>query len=293
MKLLEYLKDKLYEILIFLFTYIILLLLLFAFKSDISLITAFSIIILILFIILLLIDYFRKRNFYRELLNNIEALDKSYLVLETISNPNFYEGKLLVQALYDINKSASENIKNYELQTTDFKEFIEMWIHEVKVPIASLILMFYNHKDKFDKKIIEQIKKIENYVEQVLYYVRKDYASKDYLIKEVELNKIISNIALRNKDSFLENKVDLIVNNTSCLVLTDSKWLEFILNQIINNSLKYKRNIKNSYIKIEVSESNKQVILTIEDNGMGIPSSDLPKVFEKSFTGKNGRVKTK
>lgn len=285
----NHLKDKLYAFILFTFVYGLLLLLFFAFKISYEVIIAFSIIFFIFFLSLLIIDYFRKRNFYRTLLSNIEKLDKSYLVLETINTPNFYEGELLTKALYEINKSMNENIKYFESQMIDFKEFIEMWIHEIKIPISSLILMAHNHKDNFDKTATEQIRKIENYVEQVLYYVRQEKAEKDYLINEVSLDKVITKVALKNKDDFLENKIDLLVDNINCKIYTDSKWLEFIINQIINNSIKYKRENINSYIKISLKEEFDKIILIIEDNGIGIPTSDISRVFEKSFTGINGR----
>lgn len=288
MKFIVFLKDKSYSIIISTISLLLILLLFSAFKVDESLCIATISILLVSYITIILIDYARKNKFYKDLLGNIESLDKAYLVLETLSKPNFYEGELLYQALYEINKSMNECVKSLELQTQDFKEYIEMWIHEVKIPISSLVLMAHNHSDKFDKKTIEQIRRIENYVDQVLYYVRSENAEKDYLIKETKLNKVISSVALKNKDDLLENKIDLIVDNLDINVNTDSKWLEFILNQIVNNSIKYHSN-NNSYIKI-YTETNKDIInLIIEDNGIGIDSNDLPSVFNKTFTGHNGR----
>lgn len=293
MSLKKYLKDKFYFIFLFLSIYFILLLLFLAFKIDNSLIIAISIILFFFFIITLTIEYFTKRTFYNDLLKNIERISPAYLVLETLEKPEFYDGEILYQALYEINKSMNESVKNLEMQMEDFKEFIEMWIHEVKIPIASLVLMAHNHPDKYDKKSLEQIKRIEDYVEQVLYYVRSENSEKDYLIKEVSLKKVVNAVILKNKDYILENNISLKVDNTLCKVYTDSKWLEFIINQIINNSIKYKREDILSYIKVEVKDEKNKTTLIIEDNGIGIPSFDIPKVFDKSFTGHNGRIKTK
>ncbi len=291
MKFNKYLKDKILTISLFFLMTTTILLMLLAFKCNISLIVAILLTLFIFNITFILIDYLRKRNFYNLLLLNIERLDKSYLVLETLQKPHFYEGELLYQALYEINKSMLENVKEYEYAVNDFKEYIEMWIHEVKIPLATLVLMAHNHKDNFDKKQIEQIKRLDNYIEQVLYYVRCENAEQDYLITENNLDKIISHIALKNKDDLLENKINLIVKNIDYKVLTDSKWLEFILNQIINNSIKYKRHDTKSYIKISAKQENNKTILYLKDNGIGIPSKDLPRVFNKSFTGHNGRLK--
>lgn len=289
----NYLKDKWLLFILFLLISSFVLSMCFAFKVPTSFTIALFTILSFFFILSLLIDYLRKKSFYSSLLNNIERLDKSYLVLETIKKPFFYEGELIYQALYDINKSMTENVKNLENQTQDFKEYIEMWIHEIKIPLSSLILIAHNHPDKFDKKSMLQIKRIEDYIEQVLYYVRSENAEKDYLIKENSLDKIITQVALKNKDDLLERKIDLIVPPLQKKVLTDAKWLEFILNQIVNNSIKYKRDIENSYIKFSITENSSYLILTIEDNGIGIPQSDLPKVFDKTFTGYNGRIKSK
>lgn len=293
MKFINYVKDKMWYVILFIVSLAFILTLLAAFKTKIELTIAILLVITIFFITSILIDFFKKKDFYNNLLSSIQNLDKAYLVLETLDKPNFYEGKILYQALYEINKSMNENVKNLKLQVADFKEYVEMWIHEVKIPISSLVLMQHNNKDKFSKDQIRQIKRIENYVEQILYYVRQETAEKDYLITDVSLNKIVNKVLLKNKDDILENKINLIVDTLSYDVSTDSKWLEFIINQIINNSIKYKRNIKSSSIKIYVIENNDKLDLVIEDNGLGINETDLPMVFKKSFTGQNGRIKSK
>lgn len=193
----------------------------------------------------------------------------------------------------DINKSMIENVSSYINSTKDFKDYIEMWIHEVKIPISSLILMTHNHKNQVPKEYIEEIRRLDNYIDQILYYVRSNYTSEDFVFKKVKLEKIISSVALKNKDDLLENKIDLIVDIKNTEVYTDTKWLEFILNQIINNSIKYKKDIPKSYIQIKTQEDNNQIVLSIKDNGIGIPKSDISNVFKKSFTGTNGRDKIK
>lgn len=292
MKFNSFLKDRLYSIVTALFSYFIILLVLLAFKSDKSIIIAITIILLVTYILLFLTDFFRKQKFYTDLLTNIDNLDKAYLVLETLNRPEFYEGELLCQALYEIDKSMNENVRIEKEQLLDNKEYIEMWIHEVKRPLASLVLTLNNQKNILDRKTKNILKRLEDYVDQVLYYVRSENAEKDYFIKEVDLSKVIKNVGIKNMDDLLDNKVEFIVDKTNYKVFTDSKWLEFILNQIINNSIKYKRNIDNSYIKIYVKDNLDTTVLIIEDNGIGIKTSDIRQVFDKTFTGTNGREKT-
>lgn len=292
MKFGSFLKDRLYSIIIALFCYFIILSVLLAYKSDKAIVIAITIILLVTYILLFLTDFFRKQKFYTDLLTNIDNLDKAYLVLETLNRPEFYEGELLCQALYEIDKSMNENVRIEKEQLLDNKEYIEMWIHEVKRPLASLVLTLNNQKNILDRKTKNILKRLEDYVDQVLYYVRSENAEKDYLIKEVYLSKVIKNVGIKNMDDLLDNKVEFIVDKTNYKVFTDSKWLEFILNQIINNSIKYKRNIDNSYIKIYVKDNLDTTVLIIEDNGIGIKSSDIRQVFDKTFTGTNGREKT-
>lgn len=293
MKFSKYLLDKFIEILIALFGYIIICMMLFAFKVPSEVTIGISIVFAIICFAIILTGYLKRRIFYNNLISDVEKLDKKYLVLEMINKPSFYDGEIFYEILYEINKSMNENVKNYEISLTDFKEYIELWIHEIKLPIASLTLMNHNQKNKVNKRYKEQIKRIDDYVDQILYFVRSENAEKDYLIKETNLKKIINNVAMKNKNDLLENNISFIVEAQNEMVLTDSKWLEFIINQIVSNSIKYTRSDVDKVIKLKVEELPKQIDLHIYDNGIGIPAKDLKRVFEKTFTGENGRNRSK
>lgn len=293
MKLSRYLKDKLYFIILFITFLSLIILLLVGFKVSLELIIVIISLLVIFAILVLIIEYLKKRSFYNEFVNIVDKLDKKYLVIEMLNSPNFQEGEILYNELFEINKSMLENIKNYEISMNDFKDYIEMWIHEVKIPLSSLILMIHNNKNNISSKMVDQVNRLDNYVDQVLFYVRAENAEKDYLIKKTELNKVINKIALKNKDYILENNICFSVLDCEKKVLTDSKWLEFIIDQIINNSIKYKRDIASSFIKIYTEENNEEIRLIIYDNGIGIDAKDLPRVFDKTYTGTNGRLKSK
>ena len=293
MSLKKYLLDKFPQFLISIIGFIISILILNVFKVELSVKLAITIIFIIVVLLNTLFDFFRRYNFYQNLKNILNTLDQKYLVLEMLNIPDFYDGEIFYNTLYEINKSMIEKVKEYNLSITDFKEYVEMWIHEVKIPISSLILLSHNHKNQIDKRYIEQVRKLDNYIDQILYYVRSENAEKDYLIKEQNLQEIIKSVALKNKDDLLENNVRLEVDVKKKQILTDTKWLEFILNQIINNSIKYKRETTDSYIKITALEIESKIYLCILDNGIGIPKDNLSRVFDKSFTGLNGRKKAK
>lgn len=242
----------------------------------------------IYFIVDFLTFYLKRKKYYDNFLNNLNLLDKKYLILETLEEPEFLDGKVFYDALYKIDKSMMENINNYRNETEDFKEYVEMWIHEIKIPIAGLMLMYHNNKT-VNKNFLDQLNSLDNLTDQILYYVRSNYAEKDFLIKEASMDKIINEVLLKNKDSILENHIDVTVDVKNIKVLTDSKWLVFILNQIINNSIKYCDKNRKSYIMFYIEDNEKETTLHIKDNGIGVNASDLKHVFDKSFTGENGR----
>ena len=287
----EYLKDKRLYLIIGITIYLVILLILLAFKVNIEATLAITFTYFIGLITILIADYIRKKTFYNNFKCKLDSLDQKYLIVEMLQDANFLEGRILTDALYEIDKSMIEKINEYKMQVKDFKEYVELWIHEVKLPVASLTLMVHNQKGEQSKKLLSQLTRLDNYLEQILYYVRSENAEKDYLITKVNLSKVISNVALKNKDILLAKGIDFVVSDVDIEVLTDSKWLEFIINQIVDNSIKYSKE-KNAYIKIVAKEESEVIGLIIYDNGKGISKSDLPRVFDKTFTGTNGRSKS-
>lgn len=288
MSLKEYLKDNLRYFVLWLLMLGIIDFFLIMFKITSSLIWIITIVILSSMIIIYGYDYYRKSIFYQDFINKLNKLDKKCLITELIKKPNFLDGKILYDSLYEIDKSMYEEIEQYLQNINDFKEYIELWVHEVKLPIASSKLMIYNHEtDK--RKLQEQINRIENYVEQVLYYIRLENSEHDYLLKKCNLGKIIHKVIKRNQDSLLFHKISIEIKNINEIVISNSKWLEFIINQIISNSIKY-RSKKDCKILFNVINDNNTIALEIIDNGIGIDKKEQKYVFNKSFTGQNGRL---
>lgn len=288
MKLKYYLQDKVVHIVMYIVLIGLTQFMLYMFKVPSPLMISIVILMLTFIILEGIYDYNRKKDFFNEFLENLEQLDKKYLITEIIKKPNFIEGKIIYESLQDINKNIYEEIEQYKNSVSDFKEYIEMWIHEVKIPIASSVLMLHNNKPDTVKKVQLQINRIESYVEQVLYYVRSKNAEKDYLIKECNLKEIINSVVRKNKDILISKHIAIKVENISESILSDSKWLEFIINQIISNSIKYSKD-ESPRISFRSESKEGKIILHIEDNGLGINKGDLPRVFNKSFTGENGR----
>ena len=195
-----------------------------------------------------------RKNYYAKVKAILDDLDEKYLLTELLPNGTFEDAKILKEILIDTNKSMIENVNKYKFEMADYKEYIEMWIHEIKLPVATTKLIIENNRNETTNSIEEETNKIEDYIEQVLYYARSSSVEKDYLIDK-----------------------------------TYSKWCMFIINQIVQNSIKYLKD-DNKQIEIYGEEAKESTSLYIRDNGIGIDAKDIEKVFEKGFTGANGRI---
>ncbi|MBR6968415.1 MAG: sensor histidine kinase [Ruminococcus sp.] len=293
MRFREYIRDRLWFYIITAVAAGLLYLFLTAYRVSVQLMLITGAILLLFVCAEELIGFIRKKAFYDELREKLGSLDKKYLIHEMLKRPDFYEGQLMYDALYEANKSMCENVAVYKRSSDDFREFIEMWVHEVKLPVASLQLMAHNSGGETGEKFLEQLRRIDGYTDQVLYYARSENAEKDYIIKETSLRRMVANVALKDREALQLAGVSVETEGLDISVMTDGKWLEFILGQFMSNSLKYIASGREPVIKVSAEELDDRVLLHFRDNGIGIPVSDLPRVFEKSFTGENGRTRAK
>lgn len=239
----------------------------------------------------LIVDFIKKYFYYKKLETTLEKLDKKYLIGEVIKPSYRVESQIYQRVLKRSTKSVIEKIHELEEEQKDYKDYIEAWIHEVKLPITAIKLICTNHRDNHMRKIETSLSKLENDVDQALFYARSDTVYKDYIIKETSLTQIISSLISKNKNYFLTNGMSLEVNCGDTTVYSDSKWLEFIVNQIFINGVKYKKEGQGQ-IQIYAETLKSGVKLCIEDHGIGIKQSEIDRVFEKGFTGSNGRNRT-
>lgn len=246
-------------------------------------------IILVTYFLGLALEYFARKKFYDNLTKTLNDLNEKYLFTELIKTPSFAEGKILKNVLSETNKSMLENVHGYQRAVTNYKEYIELWIHEIKIPIATSKLVIENHKSEVAKSLAEELDKIEDYTEQALYYARSSAVEKDYFIKKVKLAEIVNESVKHYKNFFIRGHTKIDLHNLDQNVYTDSKWLVFILNQLLSNSIKYKKPNEKLTLEISATRGKENVTLALKDNGLGIKESELARVFEKGFTGENGR----
>jgi len=284
----EFIKDKIVIILCNMLMFIVL-------AAIMLVINANFIIIIFVFCIwfsplvsYLALEFIKYKNYYDEINNILEKLDKKYLLPEMIKEANFIQGEKLNSILKEISRDMHEHVKYYKDMQSDYREYIETWVHEIKTPIASSKLIIENNENEVTNKIDFQLDRIDRFVEQVLYYSRSNNAHKDYIIKQINLDNVVRDVVKRNYRDFIHKKIKLDIKDINEIVYTDGKWTEFIINQIIGNSIKYS-SYKESIINIYSVKKANSVMLIIEDNGVGIIDKDINRVFEKGFTGENGR----
>ena len=172
-------------------------------------------------------------------------------------------------------------------EAAGYREYIEMWIHEVKTPLAATRLILENHPSEITRAMDEEMQQINYYLEQALYYARSNSVEKDYLVKELSLKEVVENAVKANAKSLIGNKIKIKIENLDQKIFSDEKWVLFILNQVISNAIKYKK--EEAEISFCARCEKNEILLEIRDNGIGISPKDLPRITDKGYTGTTGR----
>ena len=289
MRFKEYLKDKIIYISLLVFAVITIEIFLIPYDMQIFIKIYVAVAIIVAFLIGFLVEYYSKKNYYDTVKSRIKELQEEYLIMEVLPKADFTEANILEDVIRDIGKSMLENVNKYKYLQEDYKDFIELWIHEIKIPIATSKMIVENNKNEITENINEELDKIDNYTEQALFYARSNTVEKDYIVRKIQLKEIVNASILKNKAQLIQNKISIDTKNLDETVCTDSKWCIFIINQIIQNSIKYSKNADRQ-IEIYGERKKENIILYIKDNGIGIKESEITRVFEKGFTGENGRI---
>ncbi|CAM3187656.1 sensor histidine kinase [Filibacter tadaridae] len=199
------------------------------------------------------------------------------------------EGDYAQQHMDEMRKQHIRELNTIQEKQNEHYDFIVSWFHEIKTPIAVLRLMQQTEVDA--KSLSEEVSRIENYVDQALYYAKLDSFNQDYEIKNCDLERMVKETVKDHSKTFISKKIRINLQLEPMAVQSDSKWLQFILNQLITNSLKYTS--VGGEITITIVETPQEKQLIIRDNGIGIEQKDLPRVFNRGFTGENGRTHSK
>lgn len=236
----------------------------------------------------LFLTYWKRKRQMQKLLDMAGQLSERYLISEVMELPEQAEDQVYYQLLKMAGKSMLEQIGEVRRERLEYKEYIEQWIHEIKTPITAMKLLCENHRTDWTKELLLELEKTNRFTEQALYYARSEHTEKDYSVREMSLPQVVHQAIADNKYLLLQSGVRLEVEEMEDTVYSDEKWVRFILNQLIANAVKYRSG--QPVLRFFIRRQQDQVVLVVEDNGIGIPPADLPRVFEKGFTGQNGRM---
>lgn len=212
----------------------------------------------------------------------------------TVSLPKFPEANEKIEHDYQELLSLLHNSKLSVIYEKDnsfsnMMDYYTMWVHQIKTPIAAMRLILQSEEKEHNEELLEQLFRTEQYVEMVLQYLRMESDSSDLLIRRYPLDIIVKQAVKKYAKSFIRKKIKLNYDDLNIGVITDEKWLVFVIEQLLSNALKYTYSGSISiYMDEHLPES-----LVIEDTGIGIQEEDIPRVFEKGFTGYNGRADKK
>ena len=283
MKFITFLEEKIFLVLEQI-AFLIVIAFIFSMIGIKSVYIALTIVILAFFMFLyLIIEYSKQKRKYKKIISLVDNLEEKYLITEIIDKPTDIESQSYYYALKQACKAMNDKISELEKENADYQEYVESFAHEIKTPISAISLTLDNNKDYSLK---QEIDKINQLVEQILYYARSGNTEKDYFVKEIDLAELIHTVILKYRYYMLDKKITLNIHDIDYTVFTDEKWLIFIISQIIQNSIKYLDKDKKE-IEIWGENNDNNVRLFIKDNGCGIKESDLLRVFEKGFTGTN------
>jgi signal transduction histidine kinase len=195
---------------------------------------------------------------------------------------------------YIINKKEYKYLKlieNKDEQIKDMEEYISRWVHEIKLPISAISMILDRMDDvEISAEIKNETEKINFLVNSVLYGSRATAAAEDIFISEINLQETIKQAIKNNAFMLIRNNIEIKLKKLDYNVFTDRKWILYVLDQLINNAIKYSK--ENAQIQFSAEESDKYICLNIRDNGIGIAEEDIERVFNKGFTGSNGRNTT-
>ena len=305
MNLRFYLKDRLIYILLYFLssalTMVIMMLDLIVREEKIiieNIIYSF-ILVLVLLIFAIILDYMKKKSVYDSVNHGLDAeydMGHIFNIPDNISHEHDTFKKLLINNYMNYENTLEKYKKNYKTQM-DFKS---RWIHQMKTPVSVIKLMLENEKDKTTEEstrrsyesIEEEIEKLSHGLEMALYTLRINDFELDLKVEEVEILDVVRGIINENKNTFIMNSIyPKIISSENIEVKSDKKWIKFVLSQIICNSIKYSKVKKsdNKTIKIRLDRLSDRTILSVEDQGVGIPKEDIGRVFNSFYTGKNGR----
>ena len=226
-------------------------------------------------------------NYYKKHIQLYKLQNEISISLENLPSPKTLIEEDYTNLILTLNKEYKTYISKSDIAKSDMIDYYTMWVHQIKTPISAMKLLIQTSESEISSDLSSELFKIEQYVEMVLSYIRLGSNENDFVIKEYDLDNIVRQAIRKYAPLFIRKKINLDFQPTTYKVLTDEKWLVFVIEQLLSNAIKYTNKGKISIYPLEDKK------LVIEDTGIGISQEDIPRIFDKGFTGYNGRTDKK
>lgn len=249
------------------------------------------IILLLIRITVFVIDFIKCRSHLKELESIMSGLDQKYLFIECIPQPQTIYGRRLFDLIRRSYKSMISTVSDAQSAQKEYREYVESWVHEIKSPITAAELICHNIDAEPRRRLSQELAQIKAHVERALFYARAENPEQDFIIRQVNIEEIVSEAIKNYRTLLIQSGIRIETGELNHPVYTDSKWACFILGQLLQNSARYQKCKLTPLIKISAELLDRHLVLTVSDNGIGIPAHELPRVYDRGFTGSNGRAR--
>jgi len=287
MTLREFLSDRLKRIALQVICAGLAMLFLFATGTQPGVLVILLIVLLLVFLTVNMFDFFQQHARLLELKSILDGLDRKYLFTECIPRPK----GLFERRLFDLTRLAGRDmigaVSDAQASQREYREYVERWVHEIKAPLTAARLICRELDGGTRRKLTAELSQIEAHVERALFYARAENPEQDCVLRQVKLEKIAAQAIENHRSLLIQNGIQVETKGLDCTVYTDEKWAVFILGQLLQNAARYRG--PEPVITLSAHPLGQQVQLTVSDNGIGIPAHELPRVFDRGFTGSNGR----
>lgn len=275
-----YLREHAKWLLLYAFCVVLMVMLLLGNRVESFEIVYATVLLLLSLVVVLIIDFI----FYRRKQKRLQELER-YLgsISEYLGSPKGQQEAAYQRLIALLEEQIVKNQNSMNGKMTDLREYYAMWVHQIKTPISALRLLLQEKAGQVDTAgEQDELFRIEQYVEMALQYVRLDSETTDFLFQKTDLDAVLREAIHKYAGLFVRKKVKLQYEGVRTSVITDEKWLTFVIEQLLSNAIKY---APRGTVSIYLSGEN---TLVLEDDGMGIRAEDLPRVMEKGYTGYNG-----